>query len=315
VLAVRTNGGFSLLEATVTTAVLAVVGLIAASILTNISTQTRTVFARAANVELANSLRLQLARRARAGDAPGTSCVSSLVTPPSTYGGPSAIAVRLSGGGPVVAAGAMLPDMNIDVTGLNTANVTSAGTSDNGNPIYLADVILSTRARGATGGATRDITVARLAFEIQGGALLACYASDTYMDVTQQLQNMCTNLVSPSGVPSTWSGGRCVTPDVNIATTCANIGGTWNGSSCSVKRTSFIVSRWVPAGAYNDGTGYAVTCPANSVLTGAACTSGVPPRIPVGGMYLNGWGANYFGCAWQLGYEDTDYTVYAACLR
>ena len=304
---VNRQSGFSLTEMVVTTGILAVVTLIATTVMTNVNTGANRLNSQTASVDLANELRGLIATRA--------SCASSMVGRPTGFSGNRPIAIRLGANGAVVQAGARPPKSGLEVTSLELRNIVPAGTAQGGDAMYLADLNLTTKSRDQTVAAFRDQTIARVALEAQGANLVACYASDAYLDTTQQFSTMCGQIVSPEGIPSTWSNGHCVVQDVNIGATCGAMGGAWNGSTCVIRRTSFIVSRYVPPGAYNDGTGYGVYCPANSILTGGACSSQIPPRIPMGGMYLGGGLANYFGCAWQLGYEDTGYNIYAACLR
>lgn len=318
----RRQNGFSLMEAVVATALLGIVTVLATTVMVNIASNRAP--SQFANVELANSIRLQLSRRSPLD--PTTACTTNLVGRPGAYTGTAPIAVQLAPGGAVVRAGAALNDWHLNVQSLEVRNITSAGPTNGGNTLYFGDVVLATQSQDAPGTSVqmREVAVARLAMEVQGGTnLVSCYANDVDEDTTDQLPSLCGLMTAPTGATGVWDGTRCRVTDATPPTTCASLGGTFSGSACAFHSETFVITRTIPPGSPGGGVGYQLTCPAGTLTVAGACHGVGFYETPFATILLYGPIASQpglFACAWlpasyPPGNESVPYNIYAVCLR
>jgi type II secretory pathway pseudopilin PulG len=222
--------GMSIIEVLIAASLALVVALGVATIQNHQAQGNKLAASQASNIALAGAIRTQLARRA--------SCVPSFVAPPGSYSAPTEVAVRLSPtpDATVVRANAELKEWKLKVTSLQVRNLSSYGTTNDGNLIYMGDLALKSQSAELTPGSRvefKETLVAHLTFELTPAfALVACYAGDSYSDTTQQLESVCNMVTSPDGIPGAWINGHCVVNDASPAATCARQGGMWDGANC-----------------------------------------------------------------------------------
>jgi len=290
----RTEAGFSLIEVMIAAASALVLALALAAVQSSRSRGDKLLTAQASNTALSEALRMQLSRR--------ETCLPSITQAPSSYSTESEIGVRLgnTAASDRVAAGAVLKNWNVKVTSLSARNFSAYGNLSNGNPVYFGDVYLRTESPNLGDGSKmnfKELLVSRLAFEVSGGNLVACYADDASTDAMQQLEQVCNLTVSSDGTPATWSNGRCVIPDNSTYTTCMSLGGSWNGSACSFSMRTTLYSKM----SYDGDPNSYLTCPRGYITGGACAWYGSPTQI--GTMYIGPEGT-LFSCSganWSVG--------------
>lgn len=302
----RNEKGFSLIEVMIAAGSALVLALALAVVQSGRSRGNQLLNAGASNTSLSEALRMQLSRR--------ETCLSSLTQGPTSYSGQSEIAVRLgnTASSDVVVAGANLKNWKVRIASLNAKNFSAYGNLSNGNAVFIGDVYLRSESPQLDTGAKmqfKEVLVSRLAFEVNGGNLAACYADDASTDSMQQLEQVCNLTISSDGTPATWSGGRCVIPDNSTYTTCQSLGGNWNGTSCSFSMTTTVISK-----NFNDGDNVNnnLTCPSGYITGGACAWYGNPTQI--GTMYIGSEGT-LFSCSganWSVG---NTYRISAVCAQ
>ena len=300
---VRLNsGGFSIIEVLITASLLPLVALAASIVTIGIGRSVNVTASQASNIALAAAIRSQIARRA--------TCATSMSAPPNyTTGGP--VTVRLNGQ-TLVGAGTDLPDWKLSVQSLTMRNLTIASNGA-GPVIYIADLVMKARGREQTNGKTfdyREIMVGRVAMELAGGALAACYSADAKSDTTEQLRQVCTMTTSSDGVPASWNGTTCTIPDNTAPTTCGTLGGQWTGSSCAILVENASVNAGQDYGAAG-GVWYPATCPGGFKPTGVFSLSGSGPSAPLYGV-MSG---NAAYSSWPPGFENTQFVYSGKCIR
>jgi len=292
--------GFSLIEVVVTAALLSLISLALATIVSDQQRAAQVAASQASNVALVDAVRAQLSR------APD--CIANMITKPGGFGGPSEIAVTLGPGG-TVQAGADLTDWKVSVQSLSMSNFTAAGQTVAGRDVFFGDVLLSAQGRDANAPfAFRQRVVLRLAMEVEGGAIASCYASNAYEDATENLREICNTLATSDGNPGSWSGTNCATPDLKPDSTCTYLGGTYASGRCYPKHGGTIVGTGVDFG-NPGGVWYGKPCPTGSRLTSGTCLSGSGAPPPLNGMFSG----NAFYCEWPPGFESTQYDMWSVC--
>lgn len=296
------NHGSVLLQALIAAALLTIVGLTSATLISNVSSQNQIAASRAATMPLAGALRTQLSRH--------ESCVASFAPRPTSYSAPSEVGVNI--GTTSVTAGADLDQYGVRVTSLSVSALSQVATTTSGNALYAGDLVLATESSALSSGVRvpfRPVTVARLLFEVQGGTdLVWCNSSDPGTNLAQQLQKICTSIASVDGLQAAWSGSNCVVYDESAQPRCAKLGGTWMGDWCSFPPPTFIVTRAIGTGVPGE-TWYGVICPAGSSIMGGTCATASGPNPPLGTAFFG----NGFYCQWANGYDTSTFNLYAMC--
>lgn len=294
--------GFTLTEVVIGAGLLSFIALAGATIVGNMQKAAQIAASQASNVALVDALRTQLTRSA--------TCLPSLVGQPGNFSTPSEIAVSLGPTG-TAQAGADLPEWKVAVQSLTMANFTPAGTTVTGRNVVMGDVLLSAQSRDPnTPFLLRSRVVLRLAMELQGGAIAACYASNSIQDSIENLQEICKTMKTSDNVPATWTGTGCQTPDLTPASTCTYLGGTYSvaNNRCYPKHGGTIVGTGIDFG--NPGnTWYGKQCPAGSSVTHGTCLSGSGAPPPTYGLFSG----NGYYCSWPAGFESTQYDTWATC--
>lgn len=283
-------------------ALLTIVALASATLVTNVSSQNQIAASRAATMPLAGALRTQLSRH--------DSCLASFAPRPGAYPGTSEVGVNV--GATSVIAGADLNQYGVRVTSLSVTGLSRVATTTTGNALYAGDLVLSTESSVLNSGGRvsfRPVTVAHLLFEVQGASnLVWCNATDPSANLPQQLQRICTSIASVDGLQAGWSGTGCVVYDESAQPRCARLGGTWMGNWCSFPPPTFIVTRTIGTGVPGQ-TWYGVLCPAGSSITGGTCATASGPNPPLGTAFFG----NGFYCQWANGYDTSTFNLYATC--
>jgi prepilin-type N-terminal cleavage/methylation domain-containing protein len=221
--------GFGLIEVLMAVAIMSILGLGIASMMSNQAQMNAVLASQNSNMALGAAIRSQLARR--------DSCIKSLSQPKFPDGGPVAVRLGPNDANQVVQTGASLPAWKTNVRALDLENVKQFGTTTSGNPVYLGDIMLESLSSDLKPGMRvqmKRFVAARLTFEVQGGAMIACYAGDAYSDTVQQLEQVCRMIASPDRTPGEWINGTCVVKDQRPEIACAGQGGSWNGSGCNM---------------------------------------------------------------------------------
>lgn len=294
--------GFGLVQVLITSTVLTVVGMGAATVMNNTLNSNKITASRSENATLLDALRVQLARR--------STCASSFAQPPAQYGNDTEVAVNL--GTIRVQAGADLVDYRLAVRSLAVRGVQQVGTTNSGNRVFVGTLTVQTQSRAGDAGpafSMKPTPAAQLTFEVQGAnTLVGCYASDAGTNQVQQLNTFCSNIVSTDGQAGYFFNGHCRVPDVSGPVKCGQLGGTWTGSRCAITPNIFFVNRVVGYGSPGN-TYYGAICPPGSSITGVACYAQNGP-LPAVNTALFGNGGY---CWWQSGNESTEFVVQASC--
>lgn len=227
------ESGLSMIEVMIAGAVALVLFLGTVSMQVYQSRGNRTAASQSANTTLAQAIRTQLARKA--------SCVPSFVVQPTNWSGANAVVVNV--GTPVtpdvVQAGADKKTWGLHIDSLQVRGLTQFGTNSAGNRIYVGDLMLkaSTFEMDPTKRVSfKEVKAAHLTFEVNGAnTLISCFSSDSTTEVTENLEAVCQMTASPDGTPGVWDAatGKCVVADRSPQSTCAVMGGSWNGTACS----------------------------------------------------------------------------------
>jgi prepilin-type N-terminal cleavage/methylation domain-containing protein len=221
--------GFGLIEVLMSVSIMSILALGIAGMMARQATMNSILASQNSNTALGAAIRTQLARRA--------SCMASLSPPSFPGGGPVAVRLGPNDETQLVQTGASLPAWKTNIRSLKLDNVTQYGTTNSGNSVYIGDILLqslSTDLKPGLRAQMKEFVVARMTFEVSGGAMVACYAGDPYSDTTQTLEQVCRMVASPDGTPASWSNGMCIVRDQKQETTCAQQGGTWAGNGCNV---------------------------------------------------------------------------------
>ena len=216
-------------------AIMSIVALGIATLQAQQALQSRILMSQTSKSALGAAIRTQLSRRAF--------CAASFVQTPSNWAGDSEVGVRLgpNAGDPVVIAQAEPRGWEVRIASFRVTRLAAFGTANNGNQVFIGDLVIRTDTAQLAPNqrmGMAEFVVAKMTFEVAGGALVSCYASDPLSDTTQQLEQVCGMTVSKDNEPGRWQNGKCVVMDAKAETTCADMGGEWRNEKCSFRRGS-----------------------------------------------------------------------------